>query len=150
MQFESKFKRFFKRLGLIAGVILMGCGVFLTILPAQELTATIGTLTMFTDKEVVYNDTPIIVPDFIPYTQIETYLKYKPYTQEHIKITSYYCPNREKISHKNDYCPLCDPETTLSKYEKGLHAPKDFFRNIFKSVRLKSTDGKSIIIQQVR
>lgn len=150
MQFESKFKTFFKRLGLIVGVILMGCGICLTILPTQELTATMGTALMFTNKEVVYNDVPIIIPDFIPYTQIEMYLKYDPYTKEHIKLTSYYCPNHEKVSHKNGYCDLCDPETTLLKYQRGLHAPRDFFRNIFSSVVLKSEDGKKVIVQQVR
>lgn len=150
MHYESKFKNFFRRLGLGISILLIGCGIFLTLLPMQEFSAGIGNFLMLTDKQVVYHDTPIIIPDFIPYSQIETYLKYQPYTPEHIKMTAFYCPNHEKISHREGYCDLCDPQAVLTRYEKGLHAPKDFFRNLFKSIPLKSEDGQTIIVQQIR
>lgn len=148
MCYENKFKAFFRKLGLFFGVILMASGIFLASLPLQEAHNNINTFLLAPNKNVVYEDTPIIIPDFIPYSRIEAYLKYEPYTKEHISLTAYYCPNSEHVSHRDGYCELCDPEVTLLKYQKGLHAPKDVFRNLFKSVRLNN--GDTVIIQQVR
>ena len=148
MRYESKFKTFFRKLGLFLGVVLMAGGIFLASIPTQEAAAKFGTFLIAPNKDIVYNDTPIIIPDFIPYSQIETYLKYEPYTKEHISLTAYYCPNSEHISHRDGYCAACDPEITLLKYQKGLHAPKGVFRNLFKSVRL--SNGDTVVIQQIR